>query len=133
MLSILSLLFALRHGPGPLPGLPESVAISARAEAHAVAAQSELGPAALLEASRDLTAVPHWPEWPVMPSTPGVAPIFRAHRPEEWISIVSGQLHLENNKITKAAVQAASWVVAMPVRVDVSPQRVYVTVRVAVF
>jgi hypothetical protein len=134
MLSLFSLLFALRHGPGPLPAAGEPITISARAEAHAVVAESELGPAALLEAGRDLAATPHWPEWPVLPpTTPGVAPIFRAHRPEEWISIVSGQLHLQDNRITKAAVHAASWVVAMPVRVDVSPQRVYVTVRVAVF
>jgi len=133
MLSILLLLFAFRDGPGPRLGPSNPAMISARAEAHAVATESELGPAALLEAGRDLARAPQSPEWPVLPSTPGVAPIFRAHRPEEWISIVSGQLHLEENRITKAAVQAAAWVVAMPVRVDVSPQRVYVTVRVAAF
>jgi hypothetical protein len=138
MFSILALLFAFRGGPDLPRGPPEPVTMSVRAEALAAAAESELGPAALLEAERDLAMAPRSPEWPVLPSTPGpstpgAAPIFRAQRPEEWISIVSGQLHLEDNRITKAAIRAAAWVVAMPVRVDITPRRVCVTVRVATF
>lgn len=132
MLPLLGVLLALHGGPAPAAG-PEQGTISVRAEARAAAAESELGPAALLEAGRDLTAAPHAPEWPVLPSTPGVAPIFRAHRPEEWVAIAARQLNVGEKGIARAAVHAAGWVLAMPVRVDVSPTRVYVTVRIRAF
>lgn len=133
MLSLLGLLFALRVGPGPVPPPPEPATISVRAEALAAAAQIELSAAALLEAGRDLSAAPQSPEWPVLPSTPGVAPIFRAQRPEEWLSIFASQLNVRDNSITHAAMRATVWVLAMPVRVDVSPSHVYVTVRFRAF
>jgi hypothetical protein len=133
MISLFGLLFALRLGPGPYPAGPEPSTISVRAESHAAATQSELSPAALLEAGRNWAAAPQSPEWPVLPSTPGVAPIFRAHRPEEWVSIVASQLNIRDKSLTRAAMQATAWVLTMPVRVDVSPRRVYVTVRIATF
>ncbi len=132
MLSILGLLFALRGGPGPALA-PEPAGISVRAEARATAAESELGPAALLEVSRDLSAGPHAPEWPAPSSTPGGAPIFRAHRPEEWVAAAAHQLSLGDRGVARAALQATAWVLAAPVRVDVSPRHVYVTVRFRAF
>lgn len=133
MLSLLGLFFAFRLGPGPLPVYAEPAAISVRAEARVAAAESELSRAALLEAGRNLSLAPQSPEWPDLPSTPGVAPVFRAHRPEEWVSIVGRQLNLRDNSVTHAAMQATVWVLAMPVRVDVSPRRVYVTLRIRAF
>jgi hypothetical protein len=129
MLSLLGLVFALRIGPGPLPPGAEPATLSVRAEARAIAAESELNRVAFLE----LAAAPHSPEWPVLPSTPGVAPIFLAHRPEEWISIVARSLNARDGSLTRAAIQATTWVLATPVRVDVSPRRVFLTVRFRAF
>ena len=130
MLSILSVVLALRVGPGPV--LPEPT-FSVREEARSAAFDSELSPEALLEAGRDLGAAPQAPEWPVLPATPGVAPIFRAHRPEEWVSIAASQLNLHDRGITRAAMRAAVWVLTAPIRVDVTPTRVYVAVRIRAF
>ena len=130
MLSLLSVMLALRVGPGPVPAVP---AFSVRAEARSVAFESELGPSALLESSRDLATSPHAPEWPVLPSTPGVAPIFRAHRPEDWVSIATSQLNLRDKGLPQAAMRAAVWVLTAPVRLDVTPSRVYVSVRIRAF
>lgn len=132
MLSLLGLLFALRGSPAPEPA-QEPTAVSVRGEARASAAESELGRAALLEVSRDLSAVPHAPEWPAPSSAPGRAPLFRAHRPEEWVAAAAHQLNLGERGIARTALQATAWVLAAPVRVDVSPSRVYVTVRIRGF
>lgn len=129
MLSLLSIMLALRVGPGPVAGPTFSV----RAEARSVAFESELGPSALLESSRDLAASPHAPEWPVSGSTHGLAPIFRANRPEDWVAIATSQLNLSDKGLPQAAVRAAVWVLTAPVRLDVTPSHVYVTVRIRAF
>ncbi len=133
MSSLFGLLCAVQLGS--ISAGAEPVAISVRAESRAVAAESELRPSALLDLGREWNAAPHTPEWPAaLPSAPGpLAPIFHAHRPEEWISIVARQLNVADKSITQAAMQATVWFVAMPVRVDVSPRRLYITVRFRAF
>ena len=131
MFPLLGVLLALHADPAPAreAALPT---FSVRAEARA-AAESELRPAALLEVGRDLGAAPDSPQWPASPTSPGAAPIFRTQRPEEWVAIAASQLRIGDRGIARAAVHAAAWVLAMPVRLDVSPNRVYVTVRVRAF
>jgi hypothetical protein len=130
MISLLSVMLALRVGPGPVPPGPT---FSVRAEARSSAYESELSPAALLEAGRDLAAAPQAPEWPDRPSARGAAPIFRAQRPEDWVSIAASQLNLHDKGLTQAALRATVWVLTAPVRVDVSPTRVYVALRIRAF
>src|SRR5512142_1557427 len=132
MFPLLGVLLALHADRAPAREA-ELPTFSVRAEARAAAAESELRPAALLEVGRDLGAAPASPQWPASPTAPGAAPIFRTHRPEEWVAIAASQLRIGDRGIGRAAVHAAAWVLAMPVRVDVSRDRVYVTVRVRAF
>jgi len=121
MFSFFSLLFALRVGTVAIhPGAPT---ISVRAEARAVAA--ELSSSALLEETPALSARPRAPAWPLAQGGPPVGPVFPAYRPEEWVSMIARQLNIADTGVAHAAM----WVSAWPVRVDVSPRHVYVTVR----
>ncbi len=128
MFSFFGLLFALRLGTFT-PSAAPSV-ISVRAEARAVANAAVLGPAAQVDPTNVWNAGPQSPEWPVFngPSTGAAAavPVFRAYRPEEWVSMVADKLHLGEYRVT----QAAMWLMASPVHVDLSPRHVYVTVRI---
>ncbi|OFX23040.1 MAG: hypothetical protein A2V77_11305 [Anaeromyxobacter sp. RBG_16_69_14] len=133
MLSLFSLLFALRFETATAP--PDPLVISARAESRAIAVENELSASALLDPGREWNATLQSPDWPVaQPSAPGFpAPIFQAHQPEEWVSIVARQLNVGDKSVTQAAMRATAWFAAMPVRVDMTPRRVYVTVRFRLF
>jgi hypothetical protein len=117
----LSILAALRLGAPTAAAAP--LEISVRAEARAVAAETELAPSALLEANHDLASAPHAPEWPGS-AFPGYAPHFRAYQPEEWVAAVAQQLKTDH-RLTNAALWVARW----PVRVEMTPHRVFLAVR----
>ncbi len=121
MFSILGLLFALRVGTAA--ARPEPAAISVRAEARAVAA--ELSASALLDDTAAWSAGPQAPAWPLAQGGPSVGPVFPVYRPEEWVSAIAHKLNIADTGVAHAAI----WVSAWPVCVDVSPRRVYVSVR----
>ncbi|HUK66050.1 MAG TPA: hypothetical protein VLV17_04430 [Anaeromyxobacteraceae bacterium] len=124
MFSFLSLLFAVHAGT--LSGASPP-AISVREEAFAAAAHSELAPSVLLDSEHFFGQATHAPEW--LASKGSALPVFQSYGPEEWISSLAHELHAEDARITRAALFIAS----MPVQLNVTPMRVYVTLRFRTF
>jgi len=124
MFAFFSLLFALHPGDLAFAPRPE---ISVREEAYHAAALTELAPSALLDSERIFSPAAHAPEWLASKGTS--VPIFTAYRPEEWISTIAHEFHAEDTHLTHAALFLAR----MPVQVNMTPRRVYLTLRVGTF
>jgi hypothetical protein len=125
MLSLFTWLFLLRVGS--VPATHASAELSVRAEARKVAHDALLTPAALTDAAAPWSASPGSPMWAWSASAhvPG-APVFPIYRPEEFVAFVVSKLHVSDTRIGQAAI----WLANSPVRVDASPNHVYVSVRV---
>ena len=125
MESILPLLLALHLGASPAgPG----VSMSIREASRDAASDLFLSPSALLR-TPPVWEMPHAPLYPVGIGGPAVGPYFRSYHPEEWLTHFARNLRIEDTPFTRFVVQVLSF----PVRLDVSPSHVHVTLRFATF
>ncbi len=122
MLAFFHLLFALRLGILGVPSTPPTLSI--RAEARDVA--ETLHAAAPLEILGSPFASPGAAEWVPTGPAGGVGPVFHAYRPEDWVARVIQRTTLADLGVTKAAM----WVLRSPVRVELRPDRFYVSYTV---
>jgi len=123
--TLLPLLLALHVGAGPAgPG----VSLSVRTAAHDAASDLLLSPSALLRTPAVWEAA-YTPQYPDSPRGLAPGPYFRAYRPEEWLTLFTRNLRIEDTAFTRFVVQALNF----PVRLDVSASHVLVTLRFATF